>query len=197
MARLREEVTHLQQELAYLLQLEEDILMGLDQVQATEIDTRDQLRSAHQIVTEHKQAVPKEQVFPIFDQVGALYMSLADERKMLNIRQGLLRALQALIGGFKPAITANMFKARRERGAFVYRRAAGFVGPAALSRRVPPRGKLSREIEPGFDRLRPCRTPRTPVTGPWRQRWSTWRGQGPRPHGRTRRARRLPSSPRS
>lgn len=110
MARLRDELTHLQQELAYALQLEEDIMGALEAVQQTDIDARALLREAHGLVERHRTAVPKDQVFPLFDRVGGLYLQLSDERKMLTIRQRLFEALAALRGGFAPRLTPGMVK---------------------------------------------------------------------------------------
>lgn len=94
----RDEVTHVQQELAYALQLEEDIVGALEAVQQIEMSARGRLKDAHALVESHRTAVPKDQVFPLFDEVGGLYLQLEDERKMLNIRQKLYEALKELQG---------------------------------------------------------------------------------------------------
>ena len=102
-ARLRQELTNLQQELAYLMQLREDILGGMDVVAHYDAD-RQQLLAQLRGVVSGKQAVPKEEIYPLFDQLGGVTLSLIEQSKLLEVRAKLFHALLGLIGGYSRSL---------------------------------------------------------------------------------------------
>lgn len=101
--RLRQELTNLQQELAYLGQLREDLLRGIDVVSQQDADRQHLLAELKEVVG-GRSAIPKEQVYPLFDDLGNLTSSLIDSSKMLEVQGKLLEALLGLVGGFSRSI---------------------------------------------------------------------------------------------
>ena len=111
--RFQDELTNRRQYLYNLQSLQEDAMIAQDKITSTNGDYVREMTDLKAIVGA-RASVPKDQVYPKFDILANLYLSLADERKMLEAKVSTWRDLQTLKTTFTPTMTDEWVVAARD-----------------------------------------------------------------------------------
>ncbi|CAG9463382.1 unnamed protein product [Pedinophyceae sp. YPF-701] len=156
--RLRQEVTNVQQELAYLLQLREDVSGGTAAAEDIHRQHQATCRELLALLSSNPTSVPKEKVYPLFDQLGASALAIMDEAKMLEIRVKLFHALNSLSGGYSRTLqpedvgaALDYLDAGGAREAPIQSAFVPSSSPSPGRRRASDAGVMGELMEPGME----------------------------------------------
>ena len=112
--RWQDELTNRRQYMFNVQSLQEDIFVSREKIEAARGDFGREMTDLKLLVGS-RTSVAKEQVYPKFDVLATLYMSLADERENVAARLRILNTLQELAGGYKPTLHDEWVEAARRK----------------------------------------------------------------------------------
>jgi len=98
--KLKDELTFLRQLLTYLVQLQEDVAISENNVEANETRYAKEKKDLSDLLS-NKSTAPKEQVYPKFAALAQAYVQLLEERTLARSRQQLFVLLLEIRGSLK------------------------------------------------------------------------------------------------
>lgn len=111
--RWKDEMTNRRQFLAYLQSLQEDGQLSQQKIAAAREGFAREMDDLKSLVGS-RTSVPKEQVYPKFDVLARYYLTLGDERKVIQAREATLKVLQGFRSSYE--MTLNLEWIQRARG---------------------------------------------------------------------------------
>ena len=145
--RFQDELTNRRQYVFNLQSLQEDVLIAQDKIGTANGDYLREMADLKAIVGA-RTSVPKEQVYPKFDILASLYLSLADERNMLKARMKTWNDLKVIKTTFVPTLTDEWVSAAREWSVANKRRPA-FEGKYDDDSGIEPEKKIANALGAG------------------------------------------------
>jgi len=112
MMRLTAEAANRRQHMAFINRMRAELHASMESASRLEGYIQEKTAEAFDAVGE-KSSVPKNKVYPLFEEAGIHYMALRDEHRLLEVHSRLLEALDALQGKYTPTATAKACHAHR------------------------------------------------------------------------------------